>query len=212
MAKQIRVPNVVMSYPVVLETIIEEGHDVSPRGHDTIELTGLRIISNDPTTHMIPEGEKADFLESEIDTIRRGVEPDVTASDELIERLDLEEDGTFYEDLIRERISTLWPQWVDKLNEEPDTRKIIATFGDGIDSPCTTVLQFLLRDGELHCFTYNRSQDMMFAYPMDVALFERLQCQLADEIGSDVGRYEHTMGSAHIYKEQLDEAKELITG
>lgn len=213
---ELYVANVVDSYPAVLRSIINHGQRVEARGYETVELQNFCITAYDADEFLIWDDDDArlEYLWSEIDTVREGREPEFQAWGELDTRLDLD-DGTFYEDEIRDRISQDWDEWVQLLSDDTATRKAVSLFGAGPDSPCTSRVQWMIRGNEeddgtyLHCFTYNRSQDMMFAYPMDVGLFGYYHHELADELNVDVGRHEHTMTSAHIYTDQLDEAKEI---
>lgn len=212
---ELYVSNVVESYPSVLNAVITHGQRVESRGLETLELQNLCVTAQDADDYIIwdQDDPRREYLWSEIDTVRNGDEPEFEAWDELDTRLDLDE-GTFYEDVIRERISQDWDEWVELLTADHGTRKATSLFGSDPDAPCTSRVQWMIRADEygngkyLHCFTYNRSQDLMFAYPMDVGLFGHYHHELADEIGARIGRHEHTMTSAHIYREQLDEAKE----
>lgn len=208
------VDNVRDSYSDIVDFVLHRGDVVEARNYTTYELVNFSVTSKDPTVNRIWDADdpRTELLKSEIRTVRQGEEPEVDFSgDDIDERLDLD-DGTFYEDIIRTRISEDWEEWVELLSEDTETRKACSLFGSGPNPPCTSRLQWLIRDGELNCYTFNRSQDMMFAYPMDVGLFEHYQVQLANELGVDVGIHQHTMTSAHIYVEQLEEAKELALG
>lgn len=219
--------NAVESYDRVLRGILTQGDTVTSRGLETIEQQNLTVVATNPDDYFIwdQDDQRREYLWSEIDTVRNGEEPEFQAANELDTRLDLD-DGTFYEDVIRERISTDWDEWVRLLEEDSGTRKAVSLFGSGPDAPCTSRVQWMIRpqnhqiengtlsvieddEPRLHCYTYNRSQDMMFAYPMDVGLFGHYHHELAEELGVEVGTHQHTMTSAHIYEEQRDEAEEI---
>lgn len=201
------------SYPIIIGEVMAQGEDVTVRGNETREAMGMYLIFDDPTDCMIVEGEKREFLESEIETIMEGKPPKQKAPDEVAQRLDLEEDGTFFEDGVRTAVSELFKPWYNRFNTVGrTTRKNASTFsspGDH-DPPCTMVMQFMLRGGELHLITFNRSQDLIFAFPMDAGLFGNLLNTMAKSLGVPVGKWCHLMGSAHIYRDQWDEAKEII--
>src|SRR5688572_10735328 len=55
------------------------------------------------------------------------------------------------------------------------------------DKPCTIALQFLPRDGCLHCVATIRSNDAWLGMPYDCFAFSRLQGMLADSVRLDVG-------------------------
>lgn len=191
------VKSVPASFDDILDYVRTHGEQVEARDYETVEIRNFAIRVSQPDDHFVWDDERLDVLKSEIDTVRRGVEPDVTFP-ELDDKLDLD-DGTFYESIIRERISEDWDEWVSLLTEDPQTRKACSLFGAEPDPPCTSRIQWLIRDGQLDLYTYNRSQDMEFAFPMDIGLFEEYQCQLAEELGVPLGRHHHLMTSAHIY-------------
>lgn len=213
MVRVVQVDNVRDGYADIVEMVYRHGDIVSPREKPTFEIQGLTVISMDPTINVIVDDEEfSEFIDSEIDTVTSGKPAEVKASAELIERLDLQDDGTFFESGIRKAISTHWDHWFDVLyNHDKSSRKIAAVFSDPEDDdlPCTVFLQFLYRSGELDLYTLNRSQDLLWGYPADMQLFETLQCRLASRLGVSTGLHWHTMISAHWYEEQWDEAKEL---
>lgn len=201
-----------LAYRQILNEVMEYGSEVSPRGAKTKEIAPMIVSFVEPTENMIVDDVQQQFLESEIETVKSGDPPEMKAHDELIERLDLEEDGTFFEAGIREAVSTNWQTWIDRFSEDFATRKNCATFTVPSDDnpPCTIAMQFLVRDDKLHLTTFNRSQDLMFAFPMDAGLFGTLLEDMAYILELDVGFWTHIMGSAHIYEEQWQEAREII--
>ena len=69
-----------------------------------------------------------------------------------------------------------------------------------IEIPCTTSLQFLLRDNALHLSTTLRSNDAYWGLPHDIFCFTMLQEMLARSLGVELGHYHHYVGSMHIYE------------
>lgn len=65
--------------------------------------------------------------------------------------------------------------------------------------PCTTTLQFLLREGRLHIIATMRSNDAYLGLPHDVFCFTMLQEMVARILGVDLGSYRHFVGSMHLY-------------
>jgi len=95
-----------------------------------------------------------------------------------------------------------------QLRDSPDTRRAVAqVFQAGVedftggDVSCTTELQFLRRDGELHLIARVRSQDMFWGYVYDTQNNQWLQEVLAGRLGLEVGEYVHHMGSCHYYED-----------
>lgn len=195
------------TYQHVYDMVKQSASHPSPRGRKTVEIMSLNLEFYHPEKCMIFEDEDMiDYIESEIRTVKSGEPPERKAPQELIDKLDLEEDGTFFEQGIRDAVSHNWDMWTTRLRQTQDTRKCAATFTHPKDDnpPCTISMQFLYRHGELHLITYNRSQDMTFAYKMDCALFGTLLSDMAEEVGADVGHWYHNIGSAHIYESDLE--------
>lgn len=70
--------------------------------------------------------------------------------------------------------------------------------------PCTTTMQFFVRDGRLHMSVTMRSNDAYLGLPHDIFCFTMLQEMMARRLGCELGEYYHYVGSMHFYKD--DEA------
>lgn len=95
---------------------------------------------------------------------------------------------------------------ISMLRSKPETRQAVipiaraSDFVSGqIDVPCTVYLQFFLRDGLLELATSMRSNDLVLGLTHDVFAFTMIQEFVATELGVGLGRYVHSIGSAHIY-------------
>lgn len=97
------------------------------------------------------------------------------------------------------------------LQLRPESRQAVVTMWDsgdltesirgGVnDTPCTVCLQYLLRDGVLHCSCYMRSNDVWLGLPYDVFCFTMMQRLVAQQLGARPGDYVHNVGSLHVYK------------
>lgn len=71
------------------------------------------------------------------------------------------------------------------------------------DTPCTSSLQFLVRDNKLYCTVYMRSCDIWFGFANDVSQFIIWQMMLARELDVELGWYRHVFGSFHVYEENF---------
>jgi thymidylate synthase len=114
---------------------------------------------------------------------------------------------------------------VDSIETDNDTRQAVINIwrerpAASKDIPCTTNMQFLLRDGKLNMVTTMRSNDIVLGFTYDVFTFSMVakSVQLllrARGIESELGLLTVTAGSLHIYErhyEQVDEwfhAKEI---
>lgn len=97
---------------------------------------------------------------------------------------------------------------INLLKDNPSTRRAVIQIFDGIDIghkeiPCTCTLQFLLRDNHLSMVVFMRSNDAFKGLPHDVFAFTMFQEIIAKSIGSELGEYVHSVGSLHLYENNL---------
>ena len=95
---------------------------------------------------------------------------------------------------------------IELLKERPTSRRAVIQIFDAediadphIEVPCTTTLQFFVRDERLDMVTTMRSNDAYFGLPHDVFCFTMLQEIVARSLDRDIGIYRHFVGSLHIY-------------
>lgn len=106
------------------------------------------------------------------------------------------------------------------LKENPATRQAVVTMYHpqdlyraerSKDLPCTLCLNFLIRDSKLNLIATMRSNDHWLGFPYDVFCFTTLQQLLAEQLGVDVGWYQHQAMSLHLYDRNIDKAKNAIS-
>ena len=85
------------------------------------------------------------------------------------------------------------------------------------DVPCTLSLQFVIRNGYLHCFDTMRSSDIWLGWPYDVfnmSMVSRYLIAYMKQIGAIVpqlGKLYLTAGSQHLYAAQADQAAKILS-
>jgi thymidylate synthase len=93
----------------------------------------------------------------------------------------------------------------DLLRRKPSTRRaVIQIYGardllTDEEVPCTTTLQFFVREGRLHLMASLRSNDAYLGLPHDVFCFTMLQEMMANRLGLELGEYVQMVGSFHLY-------------
>lgn len=99
---------------------------------------------------------------------------------------------------------------IDTLREKPDSRRAVVPLldvadltQDRSDIPCTTNLQFLLRNRRLYMVVYMRSNDAFLGLPHDLFSFTMLQELATRTLGVQLGTYVHMVGSLHLYNANL---------
>lgn len=112
--------------------------------------------------------------------------------------------------------SSQWQRVVDALRTDPSSRRAVLALYDATQNPvvandvaCITTIQFMCRDGNLHCFVTMRSNDAILGLPYDIFFVSMLQEMLALELGVTLGRYYHTSASLHVYQEFFDMAETI---
>jgi thymidylate synthase len=103
------------------------------------------------------------------------------------------------------------------LTDNPGSRRAVIQLFNAEDIttrhkeiPCTTTMQFHLRDGHLHMSTTLRSNDAYFGLPHDVFCFTMLQEMMAKRLGVEMGEYHQFVGSMHVYEDKLDEINAYV--
>ena len=105
---------------------------------------------------------------------------------------------------------------VGLLTQDPNSRRAVLNINvpnekviETKDEPCTIALQFLIRDGKLHCTTMMRSNDIWFGTPYDWAFFIEVQKVIADRLGLAYGTYTHFVTSLHVYERNMKEVEKI---
>jgi len=104
------------------------------------------------------------------------------------------------------------------LKKKPTSRRAVIQLFDAKDLleyhkdiPCTTTLQFTIRDSKLIMMTSMRSNDVYLGLPHDIFCFTMLQELIAVTLGVEIGTYYHSVGSLHLYESNLDYARTYIS-
>ena len=105
---------------------------------------------------------------------------------------------------------------IELLTVDPNSRRAVININvpnvhviETKDEPCTIALQFLNRDGKLHCTAIMRSNDIWFGTPYDWAFFIELQKVIADRLGLGYGTYTHFATSFHAYERNMSEIQAI---
>lgn len=103
-----------------------------------------------------------------------------------------------------------WANTRDILSKDPDSRKAIIQLpiiGTRFskDTICTSSIQFFIRHGKLNMIVYMRSNDVVLGFPIDAFQFTMWQIKMAQELGVEVGWYQHIAGSLHVYEKHFME-------
>lgn len=114
---------------------------------------------------------------------------------------------------------------VDAILFDMDTRQSVITIWrqnppKSKDVPCTVALQWLARNGVLHCVASMRSSDLWLGHPYDIFNFSAISCAMIIELNRSyksagipalkLGNLHLTAGSKHIYERNIEKVGEII--
>lgn len=78
--------------------------------------------------------------------------------------------------------------------------------------PCCHVLyQFFVEDSKLSCQLYQRSGDFVVGNSLNIVFYSLLTHLMAQQCDLEVGEFIITFGDVHLYSDQLEMAKEILT-
>jgi thymidylate synthase len=117
-----------------------------------------------------------------------------------------------------ERTDLAMRELSERLQEEPDTRQGVVTVWENArdqsgkvhkDMPCTTYMNFTVRENTLLMTTHMRSNDVWRGWCYDAFQFMQLGWTLANFLGVRMGPYTHMVDSLHMYVEDIEKFYEL---
>lgn len=222
------------AYINAVRKVMLYGETVSPRGSETKEIAPATIVVEDARRFLAaPPTRKINpcFGLAETLWFLRG-------SDDLEEIAHYNSVWRFFEDcdnkgVLNGAYGKRLRNWdgIDQLEEvykklkkDPYSRQSIAVIFDPVrdnkihchggyskDIPCTSLFNFQIRNNKLNMNVVMRSNDLHKGFIYDAHNFMIIQNILAGWLEVEVGKYEHTALSLHIYESDYDKMWEMIT-
>jgi thymidylate synthase len=210
----------VNGYVDIVQWVLENGKEVSPRGMKTREIEDA-VIFIDDALNTLPLG------------VNRGTVPGIAAVEALqllagvsVPNLvtaigpqfaNYAEDNGLFHGAYGLRTNGQYETIIERIKNDPDTRQAVVTIWapqldlqpEKRDYPCTILHQFRVRDGKLNMSVYMRSNDVWLGAAYDWFQFTRVQIAMASVLGIEPGMYAHHVGSLHIYEQNYDAAEKL---
>jgi thymidylate synthase len=203
-----------------LQTIGQYGGLVSPRGKRCREVRGVTLELTEPWNNLVTTPARKlnyHYAVAEWVWMWLGRKDVASLAPYNANIAAFSDDGKTFFGAYGPRIAAQWKALKAKLREDPDTRQAVLEIWrpDALttatkDPPCTLSWQFFLRNGLLEMHAHMRSNDAWLGLPYDVFTFTQFQRMLASELGCELGRYVHHVGSLHLYEEHWDPAAAIL--
>jgi thymidylate synthase len=134
---------------------------------------------------------------------------------------DFSDDGIFLRGAYGPKVIDQLGYVVDTLEKDKDSRQAVLNIwrerpGESKDIPCTTNMQFIIRDDKLNMVTTMRSHDIVLGYTYDVFSFsmvaKSVQLLLKERgVNVELGDLTVTAGSMHLYETHYEKYKEWVS-
>ena len=217
--------SVEMALKFTLNDIKQKGFVTSPRGRESKELIGHGYVLTNPRNRIV--GFEARDLNpfyligNLLWVLRQSNKLDIICYYNPRGYM-FSDDGEILRGAYGKRIFDFdgvnqWNNVIKELKVDPDSRRAVINFflpqhdwTGSLDTPCTTDIQFFLRDNKLHLVNHMRSQSAAFVQPYDAFLMTMLQELLANELGVELGIYKHICGSYHYFTNEEGMVDKII--
>lgn len=106
---------------------------------------------------------------------------------------------------------------VERIRTNPDCRRLIVSAWNPGElhsmalPPCHAFFQFKVYGDDLYCQLYQRSADVFLGVPFNIASYALLTHMIAQVTGLRAKEFVHTLGDAHLYRNHLEQAQELLS-
>lgn len=214
-------------YKNLLERLLDDRSVVSNRkGEQLSEMINASFEITDPRNcFAVCRGMSTKYLEGELHFYLSGSEflSDIVKYSKFWEKCS--DDGekinsNYGKLLLYDRNDWGYTQFqyaLDMLIRNQESKKAVMTIYaptnayKSLDNPCTMYLQFFIRNGKLSLYVKMRSSDIWFGLPYDVPFFVMIQFMMQQELRRrgtivEIGVYNHTSGSLHLYDRNVEKA------
>lgn len=105
---------------------------------------------------------------------------------------------------------------LSQVKNHSDSRRIMMNIWNSAElsemaiPPCCFAHQVRIVNGQVHVFVFQRSCDVLVGLPQNMATYGLLQRIYAKVGGLEPGIYHHLISDAHVYSNQIKDAKKII--
>lgn len=200
----------------------EPDYIASPRGMEVRERVGDGYTVPMPAfIDLVDRKVNADFMFNEAHWIISGSNRVADLTGTMKSYANYSDDGITLSGAYGPKVIDQFRYVVDCLENDNDSRQAVMNIwrerpGPSKDIPCTTNMQFLIRDGKLNMVTTMRSNDIVLGYTYDVFSFSMVANAvrlLLKERGIDteLGDLRVNPGSLHIYERHYNDVEHWRT-
>lgn len=206
-----------------LRNILLNGDHVAPRGINTTEILAYQSTVHMSRPVVISETRKLGykFMAAEAAWILSGDNRVSIISPFSKEISRFSDDGVSFFGAYGPRIVDQLMYVVQALAYDPETRQAVMTIWrpnppKTKDVPCTTQVQWFIRDDVLHCIDTMRSSDLWLGWPYDIFNFSMLsgvialRLKTAYNIDVELGNLTLVAGSQHLYEQNWEAARACV--
>lgn len=210
-------------WQAALSALMQGGQSVSPRGIPCRELLGYQTVipMNDPVVTIPQRKLGYKFMAAEAYWILSGDNRVATIAPYSKKIAQFSDDGKTFFGAYGPKIHEQLDYVTHKLRDDPYSRQAVINIWrenppQTKDVPCTISVQWLIRDGKLHCIDTMRSSDIILGWPYDVFNFSMMSlwicCVLRTAYGLKLrlGNLYLTAGSLHLYESDEAVARQCI--
>lgn len=216
-------------YAGIVQAVLKEGEEVSPRAQLTKELCDVTIQLNDPSDVLLDGANRRNYRPvigvAEALQLLAGI-TDAPLMSRITKTFEKFQDGGALHGAYGPRLRFQMPRVIERIMQDGWTRQAVTTIWDPMydgagdvelnddaprDLPCTVYLSFRIRNNLLTMKTHMRSNDVWLGLPYDVIMFTTLQQTVANVLGMEVGPYVHHADSFHLYERNFADAEQVMS-
>lgn len=206
----------------MVQQLLTDGESVTPRGMSCVELlhTQTTVDMKYPILTIPQRKLGYKFMPAEAHWILTGDNRVDTIAPYSPAIRQFSDDGVFFAGAYGPRVIDQLSHVVKSLSEDSQSRQAVMTIWrpnlrKTADVPCTVAVQWLIRNGKLHCIDTMRSSDIWLGWPYDIFNFTMLSgyillllCEKGLEY--ELGTITLQAGSQHLYANNVELAEDIV--
>lgn len=215
------------SWVTDLECVFKTGDEASPRGMKVKEVLAYKSVVDMNRPILMNDQRKLGykFMAAEAAWIISGRDDVATIAPYSKEISKFSDNGVNFYGAYGPRFRQQLNYVLACLEKDPDSRQSFASIWrtnpePSKDIPCTTSLQWLIRDNKLHCVATMRSSDLWLGHPYDIFNFSAMSFYILLILKDyrefhgqgelELGLLYLTAGSKHIYEKNFEGVNEIL--